>query len=118
MIYLADTSETGGGFRCVPGFLPGVAAADEWMRRRAAGAVDFDALPETSDFKPRTIAARRGDMVIWNSYMPHGSGENTDRAPRVCQYATMFPDPSVSAAAAAAGVAMGGKVILRPLVVL
>jgi ectoine hydroxylase-related dioxygenase (phytanoyl-CoA dioxygenase family) len=32
-----------------------------------------------------------GDLVIWNSMLPHGTGRNNSTRPRLAQYITMFP---------------------------
>ena len=56
---------------------------------------DFEMVPEMTEFQARTIAARRGDMVIWSSYLPHGSGKNTDDTCRLCQCAHASRSPAL-----------------------
>ncbi len=63
----------------------------------------LDGLPE--DAKPRelvreqfqvaafSVAGKAGDLVIWNSDLPHGSSPNRGTRPRVSQYITMHPAP-------------------------
>ena len=104
VVYLADTDEDGGGFRCIPGFLPPV--IDEWFAAQqqakaaaataepaaaAAAAFDFETVGETTPYRAKTIAAKKGDMVIWNSYLPHGSGVNSSQRPRLCQCEPSIP---------------------------
>ena len=38
-------------------------------------------------------AVWNGDLVIWNSDLPHGSSPNKGTRPRVSQYITMYPAP-------------------------
>jgi ectoine hydroxylase-related dioxygenase (phytanoyl-CoA dioxygenase family) len=39
------------------------------------------------------VAGSAGDLVIWDSFLPHGNGLNTNGAgqPRLCQYVNMWP---------------------------
>jgi hypothetical protein len=90
-VYLADTSELGGGFRCIPGFVP--PHFDEWVASQPAGApLDFSRVPEQMpEFQVQSVAAKQGDLLVWNSYLPHGNGDNYEPTCRLCQYVTMFP---------------------------
>lgn len=101
VVYLADTRENGGGFRCMPGFLPPL--TDEWFASRDGAECDFETIESSTSFTARTVSANKGDMVIWNSYLPHGSGVNTAASPRMCQYVSMFPDPSCSGGSGTGG---------------
>ena len=48
-------------------------------------------MPEQTDFAVESIAAEAGDMVVWNSYLPHGNGDNHEASCRLTAYCTMFP---------------------------
>ena len=54
-------------------------------------ALDFNRVPEQTDFAVESIAAEAGDMVVWNSYLPHGNGDNHEASCRLTAYCTMFP---------------------------
>lgn len=38
-----------------------------------------------------TVPGKAGDLVIWNSLLPHGNAANTSARPRLAQYITMMP---------------------------
>jgi hypothetical protein len=85
MIYLTDTSAEQGAFEVVPGFHKRI---DAWLEGLGEGvdprAVDLSA-------EARRIAAGAGDLIIWNSALPHGASPNTGDHPRLAQYVTQFP---------------------------
>jgi hypothetical protein len=85
MIYLTDTSAEQGAFEVVPGFHRRI---DAWL----AG-LDEAMDPRRVDLsgEARRIAARAGDLIIWNSALPHGASPNTGERPRLAQYVTQFP---------------------------
>ena len=97
ILYLTDTAEHQGAFRCVPGFQHRI---DAWLA----------ALPEHRNphlenleaFGPRSIAAGAGDLIIWSAALPHGSQPNTAAQPRIVHYRTMYPTPRPSSAPAPA----------------
>ena len=86
ILSLTDTPPGQGGFQCVPGMpkrLP------EWFKSQP---------PERDPHKPdltgltvETIAMRAGDLLIWNSQLPHGVSPNTSDRPRLAQYLSMAP---------------------------
>ena len=86
VLYLTDTAADQGGFQCVPGFPRRFA---EWVRTQPA---DRDPrFPDLTGLEVRSIPGRAGDLLIWNSLLPHGNGENTSARPRLAQYISMFP---------------------------
>lgn len=86
VLYLTDTAADQGGFQCVPGFPRRFA---EWVRTQPA---DRDPrFPDLTGLEVRSIPGRAGDLLIWNSLLPHGNGENTSQRPRLAQYISMFP---------------------------
>jgi hypothetical protein len=85
MIYLTDTTVEQGAFEAVPGFHKRI---DAWLEGLGEG-VD----PRHVDLSAgaRRIAANAGDLIIWNSALPHGASPNTGDRPRLAQYVTQYP---------------------------
>lgn len=84
VLYLADTDESMGGFRCVPGFHKKLKA--------------WSLLPkETRPAEPPAftvddaiyIPGKAGDFVVWDYFLPHGNGRNRSTRPRFAQYISM-----------------------------
>jgi hypothetical protein len=88
ILYLSDTTESQGAFRCVPGFHRRI---DAWLQSstppRDPNQEDLEALG------PVPIAARSGDLIIWDARLPHGPAPNTATQPRVVHYLRMYPRP-------------------------
>jgi hypothetical protein len=83
MLYLSDSPEERGAFRCVPALLHDHAA---WFERHPDGE------PFDIDLEGQEIVAvpcRVGDLLLWDSRLPHGNGVNTDSEPRITQAITM-----------------------------
>jgi len=86
IVYLTDVPPERAPFCAVPAIFqdfPG------WLTRQPVpfdfASVDFSAEPWVS------AAGHAGDLIIWNSRLPHGPGANRDSTPRVMQAVTMFP---------------------------
>lgn len=85
VLYLVDTTEDMGGFQCV-------ARSHEWTEFFADNFAHFFRGPGTVKGLPVTkVAARAGDLVVFNSLLLHGNSVNTSSRPRLAQYVTMFP---------------------------
>lgn len=86
ILCLSTASESHGSFQCVPGFHHDalrMAARKNWNPWRAA-----------AQFGPKDIhvvKAAKGDLIIWNSLLPHGAGKNQSDEPRIAQFIRMFP---------------------------
>ena len=89
VLYLTDTAAEQGGFQCVPGF---PRRFGEWVRTQPADR--HPRVPDLTGLEVRSIPGRAGDLLIWNSLLPHGNGENTSDRPRLAQYISMFPAAS------------------------
>jgi hypothetical protein len=83
VLYLADTSATGGNFKCVPKFHDEFA---EWARSQPS---DEPLTPASLADRAVQIAARKGTLLVWHNFLPHGNGKNTDATPRLAQYMAM-----------------------------
>jgi hypothetical protein len=90
LLCLTDTSEDMGGFRCAPGFHN---ALREWVQTqpedRNPRVPDLNAIPP--EYAMRPIAAKAGDLIIWNTLLLHGNGHNVSDRPRLAQFISMFP---------------------------
>ena len=84
VLYLADTAENQGGFRCVPGFHR---VFEEWVQTQPPDRSKWQL--DLTGWEERPIAAAAGDLVIWNSLLPHGNGPNHAEKPRLAQYISM-----------------------------
>ena len=86
ILSLTDTVPGQGGFQCVPGMpkrLP------EWIKTQPK---DRDPhKPDIRGLTIETIPIEAGDLLIWNSQLPHGVSPNTSDQPRMAQYMSMSP---------------------------
>ena len=62
---------------------------DEWVATQPSDR-DPD-IPDITDMDVKSIPARAGDLIIWNSLLPHGNSLNTSGRPRWSQYIRMEP---------------------------
>jgi ectoine hydroxylase-related dioxygenase (phytanoyl-CoA dioxygenase family) len=86
VLSLVDVPEDAGGLQVVPGFHRRFA---EWVSTQPA---DRDPrMPDMTGLELRSLAMQAGDLVIWHSLLPHGTGRNNSAHPRLAQYITMFP---------------------------
>ena len=99
VLYLADTPLNGGGLRVVAGFHRLLERdpqfARQWHETRQVlpdngpgGCMD---LAELSGLPVTQLAGRAGDLVVWNSLLPHGTGKNTALQPRRALFVSMTP---------------------------
>jgi hypothetical protein len=85
IVYLTDVPLERAPFTAVPSIFRDL---DIWLDRRP----DFDFAK--ADFSSETavpIPGHVGDLIIWNSKLPHGPGINRSLLPRVMLAVTMFP---------------------------
>jgi len=93
VLSLSDTPAGQGGFQCVPGMpkrLP------EWIETQPADRNPNR--PDLTGLSVETVETRAGDLLIWNSQLPHGVSPNTSDRPRLAQYLSMSPALSTDAA--------------------
>ena len=86
VLSLTDTEPGQGGFQCVPGMPKRLA---EWIRTQPADRNPHR--PDLTGLTVETIPTRAGDLLIWNSQLPHGVSPNTSDRPRLAQYLSMSP---------------------------
>jgi hypothetical protein len=91
IVYLTDAGPERAPFTAAPRVFQQL---DAWLAR----------MPETFSFDSADFSAEptaavpgvAGDLIIWNSKLPHGPGANRDSSPRVMQAVTMFPPARAS----------------------
>ena len=86
LVYLDDCAAEQGAFRCVPAIYRNPEA---W--RAVHGIAPFEAerlRPEAI----REVAGRRGDLVLWDARLPHGTGPNRLDRPSYGLPVTLFPE--------------------------
>ena len=84
ILYLTDTAADQGALTLVPGFHRRIEA---WLAGLPEGA---DPRRQDLSAAARPIAARAGDLVIWNQALPHGASPNRSPRPRLAQYVNMY----------------------------
>jgi Phytanoyl-CoA dioxygenase (PhyH) len=85
VLALADTAADQGGFRCVPSLWQDRGA---WPRQ-PVGAEEWLAI--TGGREIVHVEARAGDLIVWDSRLPHGNSKNRSGRPRVAFYISMGP---------------------------
>ena len=86
VLSLTDTTPEQGGFQCVPG-MP--ARLPEWIATQPGDRNPHR--PDMAGLEVKTVATRAGDLLIWNSQLPHGVSPNRSNQPRLAQYISMSP---------------------------
>eukprot|EP01052_Picozoa_sp_SAG31_P003929 SAG31_NODE_155_length_22130_cov_9.540098_30_plen_225_part_00 len=85
-LLLEDMPPDAGGFHCIPGFHTKTPA---WVAAQPIG--KRLEVPATLSKQMRHVEGRAGDLLIWHSFLPHGSCKNNSHRPRMMQLITMFP---------------------------
>lgn len=88
VLALADqTDENMGGFQCIPELYR---TYDTWKLTQPADRNHFQ--PDTSGFDIVKVPMQKGDLLIFNSLLPHGIRANTSgNKVRIAQYISMMP---------------------------
>jgi ectoine hydroxylase-related dioxygenase (phytanoyl-CoA dioxygenase family) len=89
-VALTDTAADQGGFRCVPSLYQ---ERDTWPRTPK---LDEDGAKNwlADNLEGRGIvhvSARAGDLIVWDSRLPHGNSKNASSEPRIAFYVMMAP---------------------------
>lgn len=86
VLYLTDTEEDQGAFRCVPGFHRRI---DDWL----AGLNGANPREVDLSADVKHVAGKAGDLIIWRQDLPHAASPNRSTQPRLAQYLTYYsPD--------------------------
>jgi hypothetical protein len=83
LVCLTDTPQGMGGFRCMPTLFQNLS---EWLGRRKE-----PQNPNESRSPIVDVPARAGDLILWDTRLPHAGGVNTSTKVRFAQYVTMYP---------------------------
>ena len=87
VVALADTDENMGGFRCLPELYRNL---DTWLAGQPCGKAQSPFLKPPYPYGPVVkVPMRAGDLLVWDSFLPHGNGPNRGEEPRHAQYVTM-----------------------------
>jgi hypothetical protein len=86
IVYLTDAGPERAPFHAAPEVFQQL---DAWLARMPEsfefGSADFSREPTVS------VPGKAGDLIVWNSKLPHGPGPNRASLPRVMQAVTMLP---------------------------
>ena len=86
VLSLVDVPADAGGLQVVPGFHR---RFETWVKTQPP---DRDPrMPDMTGLELKSLSTKAGDLVIWHSLLPHGTGRNNSTRPRLAQYITMFP---------------------------
>jgi hypothetical protein len=89
VLALTDTVANQGGFRCVPSLYHDRAA---WAREPFINRKGHENwLAKTDGREIVHVAAQAGDLIVWDSRLPHGNSKNRSSEPRLAFYVMMFP---------------------------
>lgn len=87
VLALTDTAADQGGFRCVPSLYNDPEAWPSRPAHDAGGGEDW--LPDTMGREIVHVPARAGDLIVWDSRLPHGNSKNLSTRPRIAFYVMM-----------------------------
>ena len=98
LVCLADATADGGGLRVIPGWHHRHRA---WLEQlppdrsleQSEGGHWVHSHPDLAwmDDAALTVEAPAGSLIVWYPYLPHDSGPNHSRLPRLCQFVAMEP---------------------------
>jgi hypothetical protein len=93
VLSLVDTDREIGGFQCVPELFR---TFDEWVKTQPADRNGW--APDTAGFEIVDVPMNAGDLLIFNSLLPHGirPNQSEDRV-RMAQYISMRPAEETNA---------------------
>ena len=86
VLSLSDTSSNTGGFQCIPELFRNF---DSWVQTQPKDRNPFQ--PNIEGFRIEQIETKAGDLLIWNSMLPHGISPNRSDHARMAQYISMTP---------------------------
>jgi hypothetical protein len=89
VLALTDTASDQGGFRCVPSLYRN---REAWPRDPIVDQEgEGEWLAITAGHEIIHVPARAGDLIVWDSRLPHSNSRNVSNRPRVAFYILMGP---------------------------
>jgi Phytanoyl-CoA dioxygenase (PhyH) len=88
VLALTDTATDQGGFRCVPSLYRDRGA---WPSRAVIDDDGENWLADVGGHEIVHVPARAGDLIAWDSLLPHGNSKNLSSRPRMAFYVAMGP---------------------------
>lgn len=86
VLAISDNEPGQGGFHCVPGMPKRIR---EWIETQPADRDPYR--PNLDGLEVVPVPLKAGDLLIWNSLLPHGVSPNQSTRPRIAQYISMSP---------------------------
>ncbi|CAH0539518.1 phytanoyl-CoA dioxygenase family protein [Vibrio marisflavi] len=86
VLALTDTDEETGGFQCVPKLYREL---ESWRETQPIDRDPF--VPDLTGFDVEFVPLQAGDLLIFNSLLPHGIRPNHSERVRMAQYISMVP---------------------------
>lgn len=86
VLALSDTTPETGGFQCVPALYRDL---EIWRETQPTDRDPY--VPDLTDYEPEFITMEEGDLLIFNSLLPHGIRANRSEVARIAQYISMVP---------------------------
>jgi len=91
VLALTDTAANQGGFRCIPSLYYDRAA---WPRAPIISRNGHEIwLADAGTGEIVHVPAQAGDLIVWDSRLPHGNSTNRSSTPRIAFYVMMGPFP-------------------------
>lgn len=85
-VLLSDVRKGGGGYQCRPDIYR---RADRWLDKHARSDT-FDFFnPGLTFWRAVEVEGQAGDLIVWNSRLPHGPAPNRSQRPRIVQFVSM-----------------------------
>jgi hypothetical protein len=89
VLALTDTAADQGGFRCIPSLWNDRSAWPSKPIIAPNGEEDWLAITNSREIV--YVEAKAGDLIVWDSRLPHGNSTNLSATPRVAFYILMSP---------------------------
>ncbi len=83
LVCLSDTPPGMGGFHCMPGLFQNL---ESWLSRSGKPKD-----PNSSPYPVVEVPGQAGDLIVWDTRLPHAGGVNRSQTLRLAQYVTLYP---------------------------
>ena len=77
-----------GGFQCMSGLYREL---DKWLVKQPCGKARTSYVEQPYEHDVEVVPMKAGDLLVWDSFLPHGNGVNRGDHVRYAQYVTMMP---------------------------